>query len=282
MGQGESAKDSMDAYRLWVCSQLFPFYAGGRHILPCLAFCRAVEQRCPYLHPLDKPVAGEPTFLCQDPGIGELEDQVSSYGQPDCCYRNCSADVTLGRLHEDSHHHPVSFCHDCPPSPSSSSSSSSSSTSSSKKDSSSSSSSSASTSSSYKSSSGPGKRLRREVAAVETVVVLNPTRGGGGGGDVEPVVNPTGGGVSTADNFAGGGDGGGGDSGETAASRDGAKTVALTGGSGPTEEEEKSAVPKSSGNMGAVKLCWPRVVLSCILLLCITRTPVLLQPRGFT
>ncbi|XP_045122398.1 uncharacterized protein LOC123510942 isoform X2 [Portunus trituberculatus] len=88
-----------EAYRYWVCSQLFPYYNhNGERVKPCRSFCHEVEQKCPYFLPKYKPVAGEPTFLCQgkdapaapvpasDPDIGELSEQESSYGAESCCY----------------------------------------------------------------------------------------------------------------------------------------------------------------------------------------------------
>ncbi|XP_037782046.1 uncharacterized protein LOC119578547 [Penaeus monodon] len=96
---------TMEAYKYWVCSQLFPYYDNGRHIKPCRRFCHEVEQKCPYLLPKDKPVAGEPTFLCEDPAIGELENQESSYGKDSCCYKLSTHPTPMCSLNENPAEH---------------------------------------------------------------------------------------------------------------------------------------------------------------------------------
>ncbi|XP_064119527.1 uncharacterized protein LOC135224455 [Macrobrachium nipponense] len=88
-----------EAYQYWVCSQFFPVYLKGHIVKPCRQFCHEVERKCPYLLPKDKPVAGEPSFLCQDPNIGDLHGQESSYGEDSCCYRMCPNEKAPG-------HHP--------------------------------------------------------------------------------------------------------------------------------------------------------------------------------
>ncbi|XP_047477359.1 uncharacterized protein LOC125030984 [Penaeus chinensis] len=104
-----------EAYKYWVCSQLFPYYDNGRHIKPCRRFCHEVEQKCPYLLPKDKPVAGEPTFLCEDPAIGELENQESSYGKDSCCYKLSTHPPPMCSFNESpaEHQTPV-LCSTCP------------------------------------------------------------------------------------------------------------------------------------------------------------------------
>ncbi|XP_069181462.1 uncharacterized protein [Procambarus clarkii] len=103
-----------EAYRYWVCSQLFPYYVDGVRVKPCRRFCHDVEQKCPYFLPRAKPVAGEPTFLCQDPKIGELEEQESSYGSDACCYHTCPPHQVLGYVKEVPEHQPLpSLCSTC-------------------------------------------------------------------------------------------------------------------------------------------------------------------------
>ncbi|ROT77832.1 hypothetical protein C7M84_003472 [Penaeus vannamei] len=104
-----------EAYKYWVCSQLFPYYDNGRHIKPCRRFCHEVEQKCPYLLPKDKPVAGEPTFLCEDPAIGELENQESSYGKDSCCYKLSTHLQPMCSFNENlAEHQPPVLCSSCP------------------------------------------------------------------------------------------------------------------------------------------------------------------------
>ncbi|XP_042855315.1 uncharacterized protein LOC122242156 [Penaeus japonicus] len=104
-----------EAYKYWVCSQLFPYYDNGKHIKPCRQFCHEVEQKCPYLLPKDKPVAGEPTFLCEDPAIGELESQESSYGKDSCCYKLSTHLQPMCSPNENpAERHPPVLCSTCP------------------------------------------------------------------------------------------------------------------------------------------------------------------------
>ncbi|XP_042238804.1 uncharacterized protein LOC121877236 [Homarus americanus] len=114
-----------EAYRYWVCSQLFPYYVDGIRVKPCRRFCHDVEQKCPYFLPKDKPVAGEPTFLCQDPKIGELEEQESSYGPDSCCYHTCPTHQVMGVVvNEIPEHEPLpTLCSTCHSSTSTTSSS---------------------------------------------------------------------------------------------------------------------------------------------------------------
>ncbi|XP_068239650.1 NALCN channel auxiliary factor 1 isoform X2 [Palaemon carinicauda] len=98
--------EKSEAYRYWVCSQFFPVYLKGHIVKPCRQFCHEVERKCPYLLPKDKPVAGEPSFLCQDPNIGELRGQESSYGDDSCCYHMCQTEKAPG-------HHPT-ICYTFP------------------------------------------------------------------------------------------------------------------------------------------------------------------------
>lgn len=70
-----------------------------RRIRPCLSVCQTVEQICPYFLPGDRAPAhptqhaGEPTFLCLDPNIDEVGEQLSksNNGPPNCCYRYCGS-----------------------------------------------------------------------------------------------------------------------------------------------------------------------------------------------
>lgn len=39
------------AYKNWLCGITFDFYAEGRHIKPCLAFCYETSRKCPFLLP---------------------------------------------------------------------------------------------------------------------------------------------------------------------------------------------------------------------------------------
>ncbi|KAF2369184.1 Ornithine aminotransferase [Trinorchestia longiramus] len=88
----QSSGDAKEAYSLWSCSQLVDFLLPNHtRILPCREICYEVAQKCPYLLPSDKPVAGEPTFLCEDPEITGHDDFYESYGPPDNCYMPCNA-----------------------------------------------------------------------------------------------------------------------------------------------------------------------------------------------
>ncbi|XP_045601173.1 uncharacterized protein [Procambarus clarkii] len=110
----QTCSGCQEAYRYWVCSQLFPYYVDGVRVKPCRRFCHDVEQKCPYFLPRAKPVAGEPTFLCQDPKIGELEEQESSYGSDACCYHTCPPHQVLGYVKEVPEHQPLpSLCSTC-------------------------------------------------------------------------------------------------------------------------------------------------------------------------
>ncbi|XP_071442485.1 NALCN channel auxiliary factor 2 [Hetaerina americana] len=118
------------AYRRWVCSSLLPLFAesppplrprrpqppppeehhpprpaDGERVWPCRGVCHTVEQRCPFVLPGDRvpghptQYAGEPSFICQDPNIPEIEVQLenSAYGDHRrCCYTHCPSPTAPG------------------------------------------------------------------------------------------------------------------------------------------------------------------------------------------
>ncbi|GAB0086270.1 uncharacterized protein DMENIID0001_002930 [Sergentomyia squamirostris] len=73
--------------------------ASRKRVRPCLNVCQTVEQKCPYMLPGDRApahptqYAGEPTFLCLDPNIPEVGEQLakSNHGPDNCCYNYCGS-----------------------------------------------------------------------------------------------------------------------------------------------------------------------------------------------
>ncbi|KAK7482753.1 hypothetical protein BaRGS_00026051, partial [Batillaria attramentaria] len=57
------------AYKEWVCATTIPYYIQGRHVPPCPSFCQQVEAMCPFFTPKKDTHAGDPSFICKDPGI---------------------------------------------------------------------------------------------------------------------------------------------------------------------------------------------------------------------
>ena len=121
-----------EAYQRWVCSQLFVFYDGeGCPVQPCASICHCVEQKCPYLLPQQKPVAGEPSFLCEgknammnikslfsrvnsisiaDPSIRLSGVSSSAPNDPLRCYEPCSPTESLGGLHQNVNETELALC----------------------------------------------------------------------------------------------------------------------------------------------------------------------------
>ncbi|PVD18398.1 hypothetical protein C0Q70_20947 [Pomacea canaliculata] len=57
------------AYKAWLCASSIAHFVEGRRVPPCKAFCRQAESVCPFFRPRIDTHAGDPSFICKDPGI---------------------------------------------------------------------------------------------------------------------------------------------------------------------------------------------------------------------
>lgn len=76
------------AYKRWLCSVNNRYYIKGEQMKPCVDFCDAVSESCPFFRPYGETLIGEPGFICKD-SHSFADAAASFYGPTGCCFKPC-------------------------------------------------------------------------------------------------------------------------------------------------------------------------------------------------